>query len=724
MFQSTNEKLFRFCIFLLFLAMASWAFGQAQPAQSSDNGNQNQGSVSSASSAKSPQRRVPGQQLSRMGALLGMVQSQDGIALAGVEVTLQGAKLPIHASTSADGIFRLRDVAPGKYQIEFKLPGFEPLQQPEVELNAGEVLAIEVRLKASAQTEAATNPLRRAPMTGAEENAGLPGYRELSRRPMESAPAAAENAVSDSQIMQPEPDRWDINMPDWRRYGDRAGEFPYTSGHWWDPFDQNRFKGDKPIFGQGTFFNFTGTSTTALDTRLLYVPSGVSTSNPGSAQFFGKGGQIFVAETLRLSLDLFHGDTSFKPVDWRVRITPAFNVNQIWAQEKGVVNIDVREGTSRNDTHVGLQEAFVEKKLANLGPNYDFISVRAGIQQFTSDFRGLLFTQEQPGVRLFGNLRSNRYQYNAAYFWFLEKDTNSGLNRFANRHQQVMLANLYIQDFFFKGYTTQFSYHYNKDDASTHYDENGFLVRPAPIGAVQPHNIRADYIGWTGNGHIGRVNISHAAYQALGYDDLNPVSGRRNDINAQLGALELSIDKDWLRLRASGFYASGDARPRDRIARGFDSISEAQTFAGGIFSFFNREGIRLTGTGVALTAPDSFLPNLRSSKEEGQTNFVNPGIALVNAGADFNVTTKLKAVVNVNAMRFVHTEPLELLLFQSRIPDSIGTDYSVGFVYRPPLSENMVITSGIAALSPGAGLHRIYTGRTLVSGFTTVRFQF
>src|SRR5438270_2367617 len=619
MVQSTSRICDPGKIFLLLL-MTSVALGQEQPAASNpsgDNGKQEPGSVSSTQSKAAPQRRVPGQRTSTKGALLGRVQSQDGIALAGVEVTLKGIKAPLPTSTSAEGIFRLRDVAPGNYQIEFKLPGFEPLIQSAVELNAGEVLTIEARLKASAMavTGVANAAKRRVPIAEGETAAPqLPSYRELSRRPVE-AMAVVEKTVPEAAIARPEPDRWDLDMPDWRRFGDRAGEFPYASGHWWDPFDQNRFKGDKPIFGQGTFFNFTGTSTTALDTRLLYVPSGVSASNPGSVQFFGKGGQIFIAETLRLSLDLFHGDTSFKPVDWRVRITPAFNVNQIWAQEKGVVNIDVREGTSRNDAHVGLQEAFFEKKLANLGPNYDFISVRAGIQQFTSDFRGLLFTQEQPGVRVFGNLHSNRLQYNAAYFWFLEKDTNSGLNRILNRHQQVMLANLYIQDFFAKGYTTQFSYHYNKDDASTHYDENGFLVRPAPIGAVLPHNIRADYIGWTGNGHIRRLNISHAFYQALGYDDLNPVAGRHVDINAQLGALELSIDKDWLRLRASGFYASGDANPRDRMARGFDAISEAQTFAGGILSFFNREGIRLTGTGVALTAPDSCLPNLRSSKE-------------------------------------------------------------------------------------------------------------
>src|SRR5260370_34195595 len=97
-------------------------------------------------------------------------------------------------------------------------------------------------------------------------------------------------------------------MPAWRRYA-RDGEFPYTSSHWWDPFNQNRLKGDKPIFGQSTFFNFTGTSTTAVDVRNLFFPNGVSAQNPGSSKVFGKGGEGFLEETGQVSFDLFHGVT-------------------------------------------------------------------------------------------------------------------------------------------------------------------------------------------------------------------------------------------------------------------------------------------------------------------------------------------------------------------------------------------------------------------------------
>lgn len=673
-------------------------------------------------------RQTPGQGVGNA-ALLGKGQNADRKLLVGVHVVLTAAAdgKKIESRSGPDGIFRVFDIPPGKYQIIFELSGFATVTQDAVGFNPDEALMIAVKLLPAGSGPApAADPAQKPPTSAAPgadpENAS---YRELTRRPVEDMREElfSPEVFPDAKVMSQEPDRWDISMPGWRRYA-RDGEFPYTSSHWWDPFNQNRLKGDKPIFGQATFFKFTGASSTAIDARRLFVPSGISAANPGSSQFFGNGGQGLVQETLRLSIDLFHGDTSFKPVDWQVRITPAFNINQLWTRERGIVNIDVREGTARTEAWAGLQEAFVEKKIADLGPNYDFVSIRAGIQQFSSDFRGLLFTQEQPGLRVFGNLRSNRLQYNAAYFFFLEKDTNSGLNTFNSRHQQVLLGNLYVQDFLTKGYTAQFSYHYNKDDASVHFDDNGFLVRPAPIGSVLPHNIRAQYIGWTGNGHIRWLNISHAFYQALGHDDLNPIAGRRTNINAQMAALELSVDKDWYRLRASGFFASGDANPRDHVARGFDAISEAQNFAGGIFSFFNREGIRLTGTGVGLVAPDSFLPNLRSSKDEGQANFVNPGILLVNAGADFKVTPKILAVVNLNYMRFAHTEPLEFLLFQSRIDPSIGFDYSAGLVYRPPLSENMVITGGVAALTPGTGLREIYNGKTLFSSFVTVRLQF
>jgi len=686
-----------------------------------------------------PQNRLPRQTASATGALEGMVTDSAGRAVVGVRVAVRDRTTgrTVETTGSADGVFRLTDLAPGRYDLRVEASGFTALEHDALQLAAGEVVELELTMMPAPAAAGTNSRLPRSPEMGPAATppteATIVPYRELRERP-DAAPGGAATAQPEVEVLPlaslvflEMPDRWDIAMPQWNRYG-RTGEYPYVQGHTLDPFDRNRIKGDEPIlpqlFGPQVFFNFTGTSETEVDGRELPTPTGASTARPGETGFFGKGGQFALSQTFRFSFDLFHGDTSFKPVDWRIRVTPAVNVNYLDVQEQGIVNVDVRDGTTRLDAHVGVQEAFFEAKMADLSPNYDFISVRAGIQRFNSDFRGFLFVDEEPGVRVFGTLGSSRWQYNVAGFEFLEKDTNSGLNTFALRHQHLVLANVYKQDFLRQGYTAQFSVHYSQDDASTHYDDNGFLVRPAPIGSVLPHTVRSIYLGWTGDGHFGPWNVTHAFYQALGNDSLSPISGRRVTINAQMAAAEISRDRDWMRFKASVFYASGDANPRDGQARGFDSVVDDPDFAGGIFSLWDREGIRLTGTGVALTQPDSLLPDLRANKEEGQANFINPGLFLVNAGADFNLTTKLKVLANVNYLRFMDTAPLELLLFQAPIHDSIGWDYSVGVEYRPPLSENIVLRAGAAGLSPGAGLRDIYTGKMFASAFADVRFQF
>ena len=121
------------------------------------------------------------------------------------------------------------------------------------------------------------------------------------------------------------------------------------------------------------------------------------------------------------------------------------------------------------------------------------------------------------------------------------------------------------------------------------YDNQGFLVRPDPVGIATPHNLDIVYLGWTSEGHIGPVNVSHAFYEALGHDTNNPIAGRAVDINGQLAFLELSIDRDWMRYQASVFFSSGDDNPRDGTARGFDSILDAPKIMGGEFSYWNRQ---------------------------------------------------------------------------------------------------------------------------------------
>jgi hypothetical protein len=510
-----------------------------------------------------------------------------------------------------------------------------------------------------------------------------------------------------------------------------------------DPYNQNKLKGDKPIIGNSIFGVVTATFDTPMEARRLPVVGGVSTADPGSFEFFGRGEQFFVTPRVLLQLELFKGQTAFKPKKWALRITPAFNMNYVRLRERNLVDVDVREGKTRRRQHFSLEEAFAEYELLDFGPYYDSISIRAGIQPFVSDFRGLIFNDFNLGARLFGNYGNNRWQYNAAYFDLLEKETNSELNitegmtkKEERRGQKVFIANVFRQDFLAKGYTLSGSFHLSNDEGEVHYDENGFLVRPAPVGVPRPHAVRSRYVGLAGDGHVGRLNLSHAAYYAFGTDERNVVSGEEMDIKGKLFALEASVDKDWLRFKTSLFYASGDDEPLDGEAKGFDTIYDNSNFAGGPFSFWSRSAIALLQTKVLLKPPLTLIPSLRSSKFEGQANFVNPGLQLAGLSVDAELTPKLKATLNANYLRFDNTSSLETLLFQPGIQKNIGIDWGVGVLYRPLLSENIVITAGVTGLIPGSGFKTIYRSdpcsvpdcgfpnKKLYNAFALLRLQF
>ena len=586
-------------------------------------------------------------------------------------------------STSSDGQgrFEFSSLPPGKYTLRVDMPQFAAFQQ-DVTIGASPAEPVVIRLQF--KTEANTRDF-------------------IAVR-----------------------DRWRIRFPSWQRYPtDLPGEFPYVPGRGVDPYDQNVLKGDLPIRGQNLFFVLSAVSETPFEYRTLPTPSGVSTEDPGSETFFGASEQFAVLPSGIFSLELFKGDAAFRPKDWAVRLTPVFNVNYVNTRERNVLNVSPEEGPTRRRDDFALQEAFGELKLFDVGANFDFVSIRAGIQPFTSDFRGFLYRDNNLGVRLFGTWGRNRNQWNIAYFDQLEKETNSELNLFERRKQQVFVANYYRQDFLTPGYTISVSAHANIDKGDEFfYDANGFLVRPSPIGLIAPHQVTSYYAGLAGDGHLGRVNITHQFYQALGEDDFNGIAGQKTDVNAQFAAVELSFDKDWLRPRASFAWSSGDDDPDDDQARGFDAILDNPNFAGGPFSFWNRQGLRLAQTGVSLVGRNSIIPSLRSSKTEGQASFVNPGLFLYNLGLDAELTPKLRTTVNVSLMRFQTTQPLRRVLFQDAVSRDIGLDYSVGAQYRPWLNDNVIITGGLSVFAPGRGFEQLLKKDVLYSPFVVLTLAY
>jgi len=510
-------------------------------------------------------------------------------------------------------------------------------------------------------------------------------------------------------------DRWRFEFPEYDRYGDkgaRGRDIPFQRGKWYNPYDQNKLKGDKPIIGDDIFFILSAVSTTGVEQRRTPSGNNVSSADPNSNNFFGRPESFSFSQTIQLSFELFKGQTAFKPRTWALKVSPTFSVpNYLNARENGIVNVDVRRGTTRTDFHVSLEEAFAELKIADTNKNYDFISIRAGIQPFNADFRGFLFTDNNLGARVFGGFGNNQYQFNAAWFHQLEKDTNSNLNAFEFRKQNVFIGNLFRQDFLTKGYTVELIGAYNDDRGGTHYDTNGFLVRPALVGSAREHKVQAGYVGFNGDGHIGLLNLSNHYYFAFGRDDFNPIAGRKVDIRAHMAAVEASLDRDWLRFKLSAMFASGDSDPTDDRATGFDAILDDPNFAGGQFSYWNRQGIRLVSTEIGLVQPNSLLPTLRSSKTEGQANFINPGIFVYNAGVDAELTQKLKAVFNANYLRFHRTESLEYVLLQPNVRKEIGYDLSLGVIYRPFLINNVTFTFGGSMFFAGKGFKDVYTDR-------------
>lgn len=558
-------------------------------------------------------------------------------------------------------------------------------------------LAILATESVTASTDAtAGDDIRHDAVTGRQLEASQPLMRPDQVPPPEAA-------VTRESV--PVPDRWRIMQ---------ALDYRFSP---FDPYHQNVLKGDLPLAPASApewFFTLGLVSDTTLEKRRLPTPVPPQTSSqPGTLDVFGGSDQSTVAENIILSLGMSKGDTTFRPPDYEFRFVPVFNFNRSRADEERALRVDPSSGTVRSDNFTGIQELFADMHLRNVSERFDFDSLRVGIQPLTLDFRGFLFQDNALGIRLFGNRDNNRWQYNAGWMRRLEKDTNSGLNDLGQppRRDDLFFANLYRQDFPVAGFTSELVlvHDRNHEAGPDYYDSNGFLIRPAVIGDVRPHNYHVTYLGYSGDGHFGRYGLSGSAYAALGRDERNPFSQTAQDIQAWFAAAELARDFDWLRLRGNFLYASGDRDPYNGTESGFDSILENPQFAGADTSFFIRQAIPLIGGGgVTLSGRNGLLPDLRSSKDQGQSNFVNPGLTLVGAGADADVLPTLRLLGNVSLLRFNETEILGVLRNQAPPARDIGTDISAGLQFRPLYSQNVVVTASFAALLPGKGLRELY----------------
>lgn len=493
-----------------------------------------------------------------------------------------------------------------------------------------------------------------------------------------------------------------------------------------DPYNQNTYKGDRPInpakvpwlpiTGDDWFFVANMISDSVYEPRTFPIPVGVQTTqDPDRLDVFGNDFSQVFSQTFIAGFALLKGSTTFKPPSIEYRVTLAYNVNYVDVPERRVLFVEPSRNSERLDHFLGVQEAFVDYHFTQFdNDRFDFISIRAGIQPFQSDFRGFLFNDQQLGVRLFGSRDNNRLQFNLGAFWRLEKDTNSGLNSVAKspRDDFVFVANAYRQDFLIPALTSQFTvvYNMNREANDIEIDTNGFPVRPALLGTLRGREYDVVYLGYNMDGRVGRVNLTGSFYWALGEDRNSFFTDRPANINAQFAAVEASYDRDWMRFRLSGAYASGDSDPYDDTEGGFDAIFENPIFAGADTSYWIRQTIPFAGGGraVAVNGRNGLLNSLRSSKEQGQSNFNNPGLMLLGAGADFDLTPQFRLSANANHLWFENTATLQVLRNEGSIPREIGFDLSAAAIWRPKATQNIVFRLSAAALVAGDGFQNLF----------------
>ena len=525
-------------------------------------------------------------------------------------------------------------------------------------------------------------------------------------------PATTLPEIDPGAINPPGPElkRESLPVPDRWRLLDTLG---IIEEKWYDPYNQNTLKGDKPIHDDW-FLSLSLISDSVIEPRRIPTPVGpITANNPGSVDVIGSGDQLVLNQNFIFSAAYYKGDTIFRPPDYEYRFTAVLNANYVRTDELRALYIDPQNGDSRNDSHVGVQDLYADKHLRNVSQRYDFDSLRVGIQPFTVDFRGFLFIDNPFGIRLFGTRANNVYQYNLAWFRRIEKDTNSGLNDIgqALRDDDVFVANIYKQDYPVLGFTSQLAlvHNINRESEKNYYDNNGFLVRPASIGTEQPREYDVTYIGYNGDGHFGRHNLSLSTYYAIGNEDRATFSGKPSDIDAFFAAAEYSRDYDWIRARLSFVYGSGDEDPYDNKSTGFDAIFENPLIAGADTSFWIRQPVaNIGGGGVALSGRNGVLNSLRSSKDQGQSNFTNPGIQLIGFGLDADITPQTRISTNINHLWFDTTKVLEVSRNQGNIDRDIGWDVSVAGIYRPYFTQNIVLRLSAAVLVPGKGYEQMF----------------
>jgi len=485
-----------------------------------------------------------------------------------------------------------------------------------------------------------------------------------SLAPAPAAYAQAPPPPTSRMDIEPDVNRWRLMEP--LGIGERARNPLY------DPYAPNLLKGDYPLYGDRIFFSATGVLDSFVDfKRNLDFFSGGRFRNVPYHEH-NLLGQI----TAVAFLEVFSGATVFAPKDWAVRVAPImrFRCGDLNATDHAC------------GEYVTLQEAFGELKLFEVGETFDATSGRLGIQAFNSDFFGLVYNDVQPGFRVFSELAKNQFKVNVAVFDRLNKEKLSALNELGKRREhQVGVISLQWDDFILPGFNIVPNLVVNHDNAP---------------GVAAGGTLNAYYLGVTTNGRIDRFNVNSAFYYVTGHTANNTPTASSQEISAGMAFAQVAYPIEYFTPRFAVAYATGDSKPRDNVARGFDSVFDNTAFGGGQFSYLFGEKVQLGG--VTVLRGNSVFPSLRGANATSQ--FVNPGALAINPGIDIALTPKTLFEANYNYVRFDDTSSLAAIAGGRNVGNEIGHEVNAGVTYRPFLNEQVILFAGGAVFIPGRGI--------------------
>ena len=343
---------------------------------------------------------------------------------------------------------------------------------------------------------------------------------------------------------------------------DRSAAARATSA-WYDPYNPNTLKGDRPVFGEDWFVNARRRSRDTCSRRgRLPTPIGAqSTQRPAVERRVRPRQAVDVRrKPHRSACRCIKGDTAFKPPEFEFRFVPVLNFNRTHGRGSARASTSIRaRARTRNDNFA--RRAGSVRRLpvsATSRRATTSTSVRVGIQPFIVRLPRL--PVPGPAARR-APLRQARQQPLA-----VQPRRGSGGSRrtptagsttsaSALRDDDVFVANLYRQDFPVPGFTlagTRDATTCNREDAEPFYDDNGFPVRPALLGDVRAARLRRRLPRLQRRRPFRPLEPDRRRSTARsGTTTAIRSSQQTVDISALFAAAELSRDFDWIRVRGS-----------------------------------------------------------------------------------------------------------------------------------------------------------------------------